>query len=431
MFEIFPKKTEVKELRKQVAELQNSVSILLGDAAVNLSSTANPYRTFQAAVKALAEKYEGTAEWGVLQIRNIIDIRSAFIIGQGIKLVCDEKNSRELDFIEEFVKYNNFDEEMPQELAKEAEIDGKMLVKLIPNMEKQQIDLRYVSYSSNNYKLETEADDYQKYIKAVYQTKTKQVVLEPEEFVFKKFAGRIDKVNDVMPKVAMVLRQCEDLDKALVDWRNGNYFFATPTPYFKCTDKNEVESLYNKLKSVNWKVGKLFVGTADFSMVEINGSGMASLEKEIVTLAKFISGGTGVPVHFLGLPDLMSNRAVSSDLFELINASTNKERHIWSGFYEEVFDKALLLANKYFKRGYKTGLVKANVLSFTESQMNQLVSVWLPLYTSGVVDLKYILSKIPDANSEEIMKTQEESALKMIDSLQQKESELQKEQEPT
>lgn len=421
MFEIFPKKTEVKELRKQVAELQNSVSILLGDAAINLSSTSNPYKTYQAAVKALAEKYEGTADWGVLQIKNIIDIRSAFIIGQGLKLVCDEKNSRELEFIEEFIRYNNFDEEMPQELAKEAEIDGRALVKIIPNIENKQIDLRYVSYSSNNYKVITDAEDYQKYLRVEYQTKSKHVILDESEFVYKKFAGRIDKVNDVMPKVAMVLRQCEDLDKALVDWRNGNYFFATPTPYFKCSDKQEVESLYNKLKSVNWKVGKLFVGTADFSMVEINGAGMASLEKEIITLAKFISGATGIPVHFLGLPDLMSNRAVSSDLFELINASTNKERHIWEGFYEELFDKVLLLANKHFKKGFEIGKVKANVLSFTEAQMTQLVNVWLPLYSAGVVDLKYILGKIPDADSEEIMKSQEESALKMLEGIKQQE----------
>ena len=65
--------------------------------------------------------------------------------------------------------------------------------------------------------------------------------------------------------------------------------------------------------------------------------------------------------------------------------------------------------------------MKANVLSFTEAQMTQLVNVWLPLYSAGVVDLKYILGKIPDADSEEIMKSQEESALKMLEGIKQQE----------
>jgi hypothetical protein len=429
MFGIFPDKMEIKELRKTVGELQNSISILIGDAVEKTTNRGNPYRTYQAAISAIATKYEGTAEWGIQQVRNIIDIRSAFIIGQGIKLVCDDENSRELEFIEEFIKYNNLDEEMPQELSKEAEIEGRMLVRLIPNVDKTQIDMRFVSYSGNNYTIKTSEDDYQKYMSANYRTKSKDVILNENEFVYKKFAGRVDKVNEIMPKVAMVLRHCEDLDKALYDWRMANFYFSAPTPYFKCTTAQEVKEFSDKLKTANWKLGKLLVGTADFSMVEISGPGLNSLKEEIITLAKFISGATGVPVHFLGLPDLMSNRAVSTDLFEFINASTNKERHIWEGFYEELFDKVLTMANVSFKRGYETGKVKANILSITEAQVNQLVNVWLPLYVAGVVDLDYILSKIPDADKESILQSQNDSALKLLEGIKAQEKEIPAEEE--
>jgi hypothetical protein len=429
MFEIFKTPIVVKDLRKQVGELQSSISILIGDAVEKTTNRGNPYRTYQAAISAIATKYEGTAEWGIQQVRNIIDIRSAFIIGQGIKLVCDDENSRELEFIEEFIKYNNLDEEMPQELSKEAEIEGRMLVRLIPNVDKTQIDMRFVSYSGNNYMIKTSEDDYQKYISANYRTKSKDVILNENEFVYKKFAGRVDKVNEIMPKVAMVLRHCEDLDKALYDWRMANFYFSAPTPYFKCTTAQEVKEFSDKLKTANWKLGKLLVGTADFSMVEISGSGLNSLKEEIITLAKFISGATGVPVHFLGLPDLMSNRAVSTDLFEFINASTNKERHIWEGFYEELFDKVLTMANVSFKRGYETGKVKANILSITEAQVNQLANVWLPLYVAGVVDLDYILSKIPDADKESILQSQNDSALKLLEGIKAQEKEIPAEEE--
>lgn len=785
MFEIFKNPIKVKELRSQIADLQNSVSILIGNAT-ETTSKGNPYRDYKSAISALSSKYEGTAEWGVPQVKNIIDIRSAFIIGQGINIACEEKDARELEFIKDLVKLNNIDEEMPQELAKEAEIEGRSLVKLIPNEEERNIDVRFLSYTSKGYKINTEPDDYQRYTEAVYLNSGSQVIIPANEFVYKKLSGRADKVNDIMPKAAMILKQCEDLDKALYDWRQANYYFGVPTPYFKCVDKNEVDATYQKMQKSNWKVGKAYVGTADFKMVEISGSGLNSIKEEIIMLAKIISGGTGVPVHFLGLPDLMTNRAVScydeetetltengwkkyyeieknekiacfdsktekmvfekpnmmyvhkykgkmfhfknksndilvtpdhkmltyakegkyagkgggkrmawqkikaedlvkrfriqfrdncswegfdikdikvskhnskyekrdnqpvifkaddfiefagyyiseggcglykttgkrknryhsiihiaqnkgekadkirkclkrmklkfnecmsgkcirwhihhsglseylnknfgssaylkkipsdfrnmptgkleilfnammlgdghfknnsrygkrgyygsvskrliddvqeillklgfstgnvrfdkkissinhintktwrvnffnkknrhifktdvknvdydgivycfntrtgvyftrrngrvaiqgnTDLFEFINASTNKERHVWEGFYEELFDKALLMANDKFKFGFRTGIVKAKVNTITEAQIRQLVEIWLPLYTAGVVDLNYILSKIPDINIEEVKKAQEESSIKMLEALKRQEKE--------
>lgn len=420
MFEFFKTPIVIKELRSKLTEVQHSLDILIGGAVENQTLKGNPYPGYAQAITELARKYEGVAEWGVLQARNIIDIRSAFIIGQGLKLVSDEKESREMVFIQALVKQNNLDEEMPQEFAKEAEIEGRMCVKLIPNADttKQTIDLRFVSYSTHNYKVHASKDDYQKYEKITYYDKEKGETTIPEmEFVYKKFAGRVNKVNEVMPKTAMILRHCEALDKALYDWRESNYLFAVPTPYFKCLTKEEVDNTYNKLKVTNWKLGKMFVGTAEFSLVEMSGSGLASLEKEIITLAKFISGATGVPVHFLGLPDLMSNRAVSTDLFELINASTNKERHIWQGFYEELFDKAILMANAQFKLGLRPGIVKAMVLAITEAKIRELVEVWYPLYNGGVIDLDYMLSKIPDIDPDKVKAAQKEAALKQLEQI--------------
>ena len=426
MFELFKTPIVVKNLKTQVQNLQTTVSILLGDAVMQTTSKGNPYSDYKTAIVELAKKYEGTAVWGNQQVGNIIDVRSAFIIGQGLKLVVDkaEKNSRELEFIEDFIKHNNLDEEMPQELAKEAEIEGRVCVKLIPNLEKKQIDMRFVSYSTNNYTVTSSPDDYQKYIEVKYKPPTTAEVVIPEiEFVYKKFAGRLHKVNDVMPKLQKVLKQCEDLDKALYDYRQANFLFSVPTPYFKCLTKEEVEGTYTKLQATNWKLGKMFVGTAEFSLVEMGGSGLNSLKEEIILLVKVISGATGVPVHFLGLPDLMSNRAVSTDLFEFINASTNKERHIWEGFYEELFDKAIEMANASHRLNLRTGIVKAQILAITEAKMRELSEIWLPLYTAGIVDLDYVLSKIPDADPEQIKKSQEENARKMLESIRATEEE--------
>jgi len=427
MFEFIPRMTQIKEMRSQISELQHSISILLGDNVTQSTTRGNPYPNFKSAIVEMAKKYEGTATWGVQQIRNIIDVRAAFTIGQGIKLVQkdgSQTESREMKFLKEFVQLNDLDEEGPIDLAKESEIEGRCLVKLFANTEKKQIEYRFISYSVNSYKIETDPEDYKKYLKANYRNTAtqKDVSLESKDFIYKKFAGRIEKVNDIMPKVAMVLRQCEDLDKALSDWREMNKLFASPTPYFECLTEEAAKKMQTALQLLNWKIGKAFAGTAKFSLVGITDSGKDSLEKEIITNAKMISGAVGVPVHFLGFPDLMSNRSTSTDLFEFIMASTAKERGVWAGFYEELFDKAIEKANTDLKTNLEPGKVKAEILQVSDAKIQELASVWLPLYTGGVIDLDYMLSKIPDVDPKKVKTALDEAQQKMVDSIKKQEA---------
>lgn len=434
---IFPARMEVKEMRKEVAQLQNAISILISNAEETKTHVGNAYQDYKSAITELCKKYEGTADWGVLQVGNIIDIRSAFIIGQGIKAVSEVKESRELEFINEFIEHNDLDEELPQDLAKEAELEGRCLVRLIPNSEKQKIDVRFISYNTTGYTVKTVKGDYKKYESVKYRdTENQQEVTIPaEEFVYKKFSGRISKVNDVMPKVAKVLTQCENLDKALYDWRRINGLFSTPTPVIECEDTASAQTLNDKInppgKPINWKIGKLLIlAKAKYSLVGADVAGATALEKEIIANAKIISGATGVPVHFLGYPELMSNRSTSTDLFEFINASTNKERNIWTGFYEELFYKALIMARDNFQTGYDPdkNAVKAQILDVTDTKIQELATVWLPLYNANVVDLDYMLGKIPDIDPDRIKKANEESAMRMFESIRSQEEQTEEDE---
>lgn len=205
-----------------------------------------------------------------------------------------------------------------------------------------------------------------------------------------------------MPKLATVLRNIEDLDKALWDLRKINHYFASPTPYFKVENGKDVDNLYNFLKDTNWKIGKLLVSNADFELKGYTGTSVDALFKEIETHAKIISGTTGVPVHYLGIPDLLSNRATAENLLEVLYSSTEKERKVWVGFYEELFDKAMLMANKNFQQNYKLRnsngerTVYVDIPFITPERIKQLVDVWLPLYTAGVLELEDMKARIPD-----------------------------------
>lgn len=420
----------LKELKKNYAQLQHTVDILISGFEERKAYKGNPYQSYGSMVKALSEKYSGTADWGNQIAKNIIEVRAAFTIGQGIKPVMkDKKAEREIEFINQFIESNNLDEEVPQDWAKEAEIEGKFLCRLFANKDTKQIEIRYIPWTAHEYKIETAEDDYQKYIKATYKVnKTGDPIdLEPHEFVYKKFGGRTHKVNETPPKTGLVLRHIEDLDKALWDWRKINHLFSAPTPYFKCEDKNQAKQLLDRLKDINWKIGKLLVTTATFSLVSFSGQGIDSLEKEIISLAKIISGATGVPVHFLGLPDLMSNRAVAENLMELIYASTSKERQVWVGAYEEIFNKALAMANKEFQNNYKADAIGIEIPFVTTEKMKELAEVWLPMYSAGAISHDFFLSKIPGLDIEEEKNRNSESPL--LSSLKKKEEEEEEEEE--
>lgn len=412
--EFFFPRTTVKSLKKINADLQHSLSILVNDANTSTRTfTGNPYKSSDAAIEALVQKYEGCADWGNQQASSIIDVRAAFIIGQGIKPVQldprtrepketkeNEPLSREMEYIKQFIENNDLGEETAQDFAKEGEIEGRFLGYLKPNKELQNIDVRFISYSQMKYKIKTDELDYKKYLQAEWREtdKSKLVQINEPEFVYKRFAGRANKVNDIYPKVGKVLRHMEDLDKALRDLRAINNLFASPTPHFKVENQKAAQKLYEWIKDINWKIGKLLVTNAEFSMVGADAAGIDSLVKEITNLVKIISGATGIPVHFLGLPDLMSNRAVSTDLFEMIIASTNRERDTWVGAYREMFKKVLTMANANFNKSFNVDSIGCDIPQITEKKIQELVDVWLPLYQANVIDLDYFLSLVPNAD---------------------------------
>lgn len=430
-------KIETKEPAPvETGEVQGDISITVAGVTTTTTYTGNPYTTYDSAIENLSKKYEGTAEWGCQQARNIIDVRSAFIIGQGIKPVIKKDNlkpgstgQRELEFIKQFIKDNDLDEEMPQEFCKESEIEGRILFKLIKNEEVKKIELRHISYNTNKYKIKAADDDYKKYIAAEWKTsKTgKENKLEENEFIYKKFGGRTDKVNDIMPKVAMVQINLENLDKAIWDWRKINHLFAAPTPVIRCDSSDIAKKVYAHIKTIKWNIGKfLTLWGGEYKLVGLENTGQVdSLKEEIIANIKIVSGEVGIPVHFLGFPDLMSNRAVSTDLFEFIIASTNKERHIWVGAYEEMFKKAMLMSNDAFQTGYDVEVIGVEAPYITEAKLKELTEVWLPLYLEDVITLQYLLSKIPDINPEDVENEQNKKAKELLESIKRKEQKAQ------
>jgi hypothetical protein len=427
----------VERLQQTVIETQIDLAIR---TATSTDTRSNPYPDSREAILELVRKYDGEADYGCDQARAIVNTRAAFTIGNGLIIYAkdpvtgkrlepgDKKFQAELDFINNFIKYNNLDEEGAVAYAREAELEGRILFKLLPKDDVKQIALRFVSYAQHGYKVVTDPDDYLKYDRAEYQYSksedsdtavgTVNVKLSPESFVYKKFAGRVSKVNKLRPVTATLLKRLEAIDKAMSDLRKINNLFASPTPHFNCDSVAASDDLQRKLKDCNWAPGKAIVTHGcEFQMVEFTKSSADALVEEITMNCKIVSGDTGVPVSFLGMPDLMSNRAVSTDLFEMIIAMTETERKTWVGTYEELFKKTLELASGKYGKIFNPDCIGVDIPRITSAKLRELVDIWLPLFNSNVVDLDYMLKMVPDADPDKIKAAAKLEAQRELDAM--------------
>ena len=412
-------KGRVTKLEDNVHKLQHLVkdSILALTDAVS-GYTSNQYPSYQSAVTEINRKYIGVADWGVMQAGSIIDLRAAFIIGDGI-IITDkepgEEPSAELEWVEEFFKYNDLDREVVQEFAKEAEIEGKIALKLAVEEDKEEdeeveekgkkwkVSVRFISWLDKKYEVIPNPLDYLEYQKLKWKAtgKYKAETLEAKEFVYKKFGGRIMNPNEAAPKIMKCLPQIEGFDRALWDWRQINHIFAGPVLYAKCVDGAEVDLMLTAFDDKNFKLKKILAGTAEMSFIKLDVGGIDSIENEIANLAKVISGTTGVPVHWLGFVDLMSNRATAEDLINMINGATTKERQTWIGAYEEVIKKAMVMWNNAAEPGMSKekqldpDKIKVDIPIITKMHYDRLEKIFLPACVAGKISDEAFLAMIP------------------------------------
>jgi hypothetical protein len=422
-------KVRLQEMEKQnsalyqqnqkMLKLQESITLNLGTLSQQASSyVGNAYRTYETAVTAIEDKYNATADWGVTLTGNIIDLRAVFIIQNGVRVTAAEDvddASKELEWAEAWLAHNKLDRELIHEVAKEAEIEGKIAFKLAPekitgpdDKEVVKVKLRYISWTETKYSILTSPEDYMNYVALVWTPLAgEEQKLLPDRFVYSKFGGRLNKPNQAQPKIMKCLTQIDDVDRALRDWREINNLFAAPVPDVECDDDEAAKDARTALNDFNMKIGKAFIhAKSKFTFVGPPIDGMDSLLKEIETKIKIIAGNTSIPIHYLGLLDLLKNRATGESTRDVVIAGTTKERDIWKGTIQEALEKSMMIFNKEVnakmsnQRRLDPSKVNVDIPVFTEDQWNHLETVLLPLYLGGGLSIEYLLSKIPDMNVE-------------------------------
>lgn len=448
MFSFFRPKAD-----KEADQLKSENKTLLGlvqaysdilqkhDRTTTSRFTGNSYICYADQVWQLNQMYNGKANWGCDTVRAIVDIRSAFIMGAGLHLVpTTEENidSPEMKYIKEFVELNQLDGKLAIDWAREAEIEGKFLTKLSPYVKGslKQVKALFISFTNSKYKVITNSSDYTDYQKVDYYVGgDNSKSFEPDvlmtdlrppgaekqtipkgEFTFTRFGGRTDNINETSTRLHLLIDKIEYLAKALRDWREIDSLFSAPTPTFSCETPEEAEELNNRLTGTNWKIGKLLViGNCEYSLVGPDIDGIESLIKEILTLCREISLGTGLPVHFLGYPDLLQGRDTADQIMELLFASTRIERACWANHYNNMFDDVLELSNRLYNTNFKTGIVKAEFPQSNSAALKEIISFWLTMFNSSAISRETLLKRVPGINAvqeaQRMQKLQDEDKL--------------------
>ena len=396
-------------LRKAQEYITDILTYRAGEKAQNVSAVINPYNTREKLVAELVRKYKGYAASGNQLIQRIVDTRAAFTMAGGLKSMArDQASEEELLFIRDMIEINELDGQFGQQLAVEKELEGQILLALDWDPEIQNVRIKFISWNDTHYEVNYLDNFYHKIEKISYsapdEASGEEVEIPASRAIFIKFNARINSREGV-PTLSGLLQEAEDIDKALRDWRKLNQFFASPTPYFRTSDMQEAKELYDQLLSpgVNWRIGKVFAGPAEFSLVETSGAGAESIRREIEIKIKILAGGSGVPVQFLGFPEFMSNRATAENTMEPVALVSISEQRSWQQGFRELFDKAVQLRNEMvspLSKPLKTGAIDPKMKFITQAQVDRLIQLYYPLWQSGGIHLKTLLSLLPDIDPE-------------------------------
>ena len=341
--------------------------------------------------REIQSAYLGESKFGNAMVQSIIDIRTNFIIGQGMNIYTEGENERELEIINEVLDKNDILSYLDQYVV-QTEIEGRLLAVFGDNL-----DITIFPWMKYTYEV-VESDEKPGEIEYIRYTdyKGQKVEINPEDFIYRNFGSSLwylpSKANT---RMMSVMEYINNLERVRLDIRKVNHLFASPTPLFKTESQEETVALHQELVDKNWTIGKVLITTADYSLVEMNKDSVQCLIDEINMLSETISGVTGVPIYFLGITRPLQSRAAALAMLEQLENSVQKERSILTEFFNDLF--VHILANheqsdRLDVHSVKCKFIKPAILDVDERIIERLFT----LYSNKALSLKSLLSFVPE-----------------------------------
>lgn len=331
------------------------IESLLTHTKINtaIAGVSNNYKDYNSQVSEVYRKYNGESDWGNTQTRAIVDFRTSFIAGEGISISCE--NEVTANFIERLIERNNLNGSFFINSVKATEISGQTIYQLSTNKtdknkEGFEINVSRFPYNPNRpYRPQyLQAGNTSSLIFKIRESSVSEKILSLPNSVPVVTGGDDLLSKGPTTKVGLALNDIENYDRAVKDIRRLNHVLARITPTVQVENQKEVKATMNFFNQMRWKIGQMFIGTGQFKYEVPSSGAHDNLKVELVTAIKNISSITGIPIHWLGYVDLMSNRSTADTLYEVIKSSTINERTIHS---EAIYDLIIKAQELYIDSG--------------------------------------------------------------------------------
>lgn len=374
--------------------------------SANPVADKNNYRTYSSQVEGAYRMYDGLSDYGGEVVSSVVDIRCAFIAGEGVSFYS--KNKAKTEFVRAFLKRNKLNGSRLLSAVQMGELEGRALFVMAPakggEKVKGQVDARLLSWYATKYEVKRDARDYEALTSIKYRPDAdKEAVDVPvDRSVYVKLGGCSHNSEDTPTKIGKVLTQCENASRAAYDLRKNTHLFGRVFPYWNTNDPAGATFINNALKDKSLEIGDGYAGPAKLGFIEPSGGAADAVIKDLLLAMRFIASMTGVPIHWLAWPELMSNRATAENLLEVVNAATKRERLVWQECLSELLEKAMMVA---VNAGADAAIMKDDfdlrLPLISMASLQQLVDVWLPLWQDKLVSTFTLRNMIPGVDPED------------------------------
>lgn len=428
----FFQNNKIKTVRREIQALEETQRDILNTQIANIFSNAqkivdkNNYKTYESQVQGAYDMYFSTSDYGSELARGIVSTRVSLICGEGISIISDKKQTR--DYIQKFLENNKLFGSRLISIIRLGELEGKNLLILKP---KQKDDKKYISVSSfswnqNKYKVNYNKNDFDEIYNITYNTKG---TIASEQKIINMFAKTGSAVyvnlgsNDIIfqkdyttNRLHCILTDIENYSRAKYDLRKNSHLFGKIIPYWKTQNIQEAKALKGSIDADEWEIGKSFVGSADFSLIAPPSNGVEVLIKDMLSALKNIATTTGIPIHWFGYPELMSNRATAENFLEVVNLSTKEERLIWEESFTEVIEKSMIMAiDNGFESNNIMGEFQVKLPVGSLALLKQISELWIPLWQDSLISKYTLQNMIPNVNptvENKLIEKEKEEAIK-------------------
>jgi len=226
--------------------------------------------------------------------------------------------------------------------------------------------------------------------------------ISPDSAVYVKIGGSEYSINERPNRIHCVLTDIENASRGKYDLRKNTDLFGKTMPTWQTENRMEADSINNVVSSKEWEPGLGYAGTAKFSLVEPSGRAAEMAKMDILMALKAVSTTTGIPIHWLAWPELMSNRATAENMMEAIAAATKKDRLIWEeAFYEIILKSMVLAVDEGFEDSNIIADFQVKLPLISTAMVKALSDTWAPLQQMDVISMESLRNKIPGINPSE------------------------------